>query len=298
MQAQPSRSLTTLVHALCTLTLATSACGGAAMASRAMGATAVTQALPMPVPLSQSHFAKDPDGTISEDKLQLILDAPQILELPVRVGVLPVVTAKDWRGPGPDYERVPAGTAPFVKALRASDSFSLVSEVMPIPSGALGMEALRMVAARYRLRYVVLYREVIRHRQRLNGWAVLYGTLVGALFVPGETLYVDGYLEASLFDVKTGLLLFTTRRAVSARERSNVWYQSFKIEALENQLAQQFAGDLAKDVKLDVTRFADALRVEAERRAKNAAAAGVADDGAPAAPGEALFNKLEDKPAS
>jgi hypothetical protein len=52
---------------------------------------------------------------------------------------------------------------------------------MPIPSGALGMEALREVAARYRLRYVLLYREIIRPRTRLNGWAWTYPTLLGAL---------------------------------------------------------------------------------------------------------------------
>ena len=41
----------------------------------------------------------------------------------------------------------------------------------PIPSGALGMESLREAAARYRLRFVVLYREVIEKDHYVNPWA-------------------------------------------------------------------------------------------------------------------------------
>jgi hypothetical protein len=83
-------------------------------------------------------------GQLTEDALQQILAAPIELDLPARVGVVPVVTATDWRGPSPDYLRVPAGVAPFVrKRLRGSEPFTLVTEIMPIPSGALGMEALR-----------------------------------------------------------------------------------------------------------------------------------------------------------
>ena len=77
---------------------------------------------------------------------------------------------------------------------------------MVIPSGALGMEALREIAARYRLRYLLLYREVLAKDTRLEPWAWGYATIVGALFLPGKRQEVYGYTEVSMFDVKTGLL--------------------------------------------------------------------------------------------
>ncbi len=227
-------------------------------------------ALPAPVPLEQSVFARDPQGQLSEDALQQILASRLELDLPARVGVLPVITATDWRGPNPDYTRVPAGVAPFVKRLRGTEGFTLVTEVMPIPSGALGMEALREVAARYRLRYVVLYREVVRQRTRLNAVAWGYATIIGVLFLPGQEQQVSGYMEASLFDVKTGLLLFTTRRSVRASTSTNVWYQDDKIEDLQTKVVSRFAPDLADDVKSDLYRFADAARIENDRRDKAA----------------------------
>jgi hypothetical protein len=236
---------------------------GAQYASARMAAAA----LPGPLPLERSPFARDPGGHLSEENLQKVLASPIEIALPARVGVMPIVTAEDWRGPSPDWKRVPTGVAPFARALRGTEPFTLVTEMLPIPSGALGMEALREAAARYALRYVILYREGIRHRTRANGLAAGYATLLGALFVPGQTLEVDGYLEATLFDVKTGLLLFTVRRSVVARRSSNVWYPDRKLEAMHAALALRFAPELAADVRSDVDRFAAAVKVEATRTA-------------------------------
>jgi hypothetical protein len=238
-------------------------------ASKAMAAPAMAPAAEAapPPPLERSLFARNPDGTLSEDHLQEILDSPIELDLPARVGVLPIVTAKDWRGPNPAYD-VPAGVQAFVKTLRGAEHFTLVTEIMPIPSGALGMEALREMAARYRLRYIILYREQYARRERANGWAAGYATIVGAFFLPGATLYVDGYIEASLFDVKTGLLMFTVRRSVSARETSNLWHRQDKLRRMEVTLATRFAPDLAKDTWNAVTELAAAQEIEDERRAR------------------------------
>src|SRR6187551_2269950 len=101
------------------------------MASAPMAASA-------PTPLDRSVFARDPNGQLSEDMLQKILGTPIELDLPSRVGVLPIITATDWRGPSPDYERVPAGVSSLVTRLRKDAAFSLVTEMMPIPSGSLG----------------------------------------------------------------------------------------------------------------------------------------------------------------
>src|SRR5512144_2986182 len=128
-------------HLVICVVLCAAACGGAnKMASAPMTQAAVEQA--PPPPLDRSVFARDPHGALTEEALQKILASPIELELPARVGVLPAVTATDWRGPGPDH-RVPAGVAPFVDKLLEDPAFSLVTQTMVIPSGALGMEALR-----------------------------------------------------------------------------------------------------------------------------------------------------------
>jgi hypothetical protein len=240
------------------------AAGGARYSSKAMAEVAAPPiALP---PLEESVFSRDPWGQLTEEDLQRILASPIELDLPARVGILPVMTATDWRGPNPNYDTVPAGTAALLKELRGAEAFTLVTDVMPIPSGALGMEALREIAARYRLRYVLLYREVIGDKTTLNALAWGYTTLVGALFLPGQHLEVGGYLEASMFDVKTGLLMFTTRRAVSATKDTNVWYNDYKLSKLKRSLAVKFAPELAKDVRSDVARFTEAAELENERR--------------------------------
>jgi hypothetical protein len=251
------------------LLVSTGCAARARYASAPMAAAAAAPDAPAPVPLERSLFARNPDGTISEDELQRIIDAPLELDLPARVGVLPIVTAEDWRGPGPDA-RVPAGVSAFARTLRASEHYTLVTEIMPIPSGALGMEALRETAARYRLRYIVLYREQYARQERANGWAWTYATIIGALFMPGNTLRVGGYLEASMFDVKTGLLLFTVRRSVNADRSSNVWHRGDKLAAMEAALSRRYAPDLAQDVWNATGELAEAIHIEDEQRAARA----------------------------
>lgn len=243
------------------------ACG--AKMKMASAPMAAGEAMPMPQappPLEKSLFAKTPQGQLSEEDIQKILAAPIELDLPARVGVLPIMTAADWRGPGPDY-RVPSGVAPLVKSLRQDKAFSLVTQTMVIPSGALGMEALREVAARYRLRYLLLYREVLAKGSRFNPWAWGYATLVGALFLPGKHQEVYGYTEVSMFDVKTGTLMFTTRRAVTASQRTNQWHQRVKLDQLAANAVAKFAPELAYDVRADLRKFANAVTAENMRRA-------------------------------
>lgn len=243
--------------------LLTVACGASQMkmASAPIAAGAAPPMPQAPPPLERSLFARDPNGALSEEALQKILAAPIELELPARVGLLPIMTATDWRGPGPDG-RVPAGLATLVKSLRKDAAFSLVTQTMVIPSGALGMEALREIAARYRLRYLLLYREVLATDSQLNRWAWGYATIVGALFLPGKYQEVYGYTEVTMFDVKTGTLMFTTRRAIAASQRSNQWHQRVKLERLAAVAVEKFAPELAADVLADLRRFAAAAVAE------------------------------------
>jgi hypothetical protein len=253
-----------LVICLVAAAAATAACGGAPhsrMASMPMAAAAAAPVPQPPPPLDRSLFARDPNGQLAEDALQKILAAPIELDLPARVGVMPVMTPADWRGPGPDHG-VPSGMSTLVDRLRRDAAFSLVTQTMVIPSGALGMEALREIAARYRLRYLILYREVLAKRGRLNGWAWGYATGVGALFLPGQRQEVYGYIEASMFDVKTGLLMFTTRRALEASQRTNQWNKRDKLDRLAAIATSKFAPDLASDLLTDLRRFAAAAQAE------------------------------------
>ncbi len=235
------------------------------MASAPMAAGDTRSMPQVPPPLDRSLFDKNPNGALTEEALQKILAAPIELELPARVGVLPIQTATDWRGPGPD-NKVPAGVAPLVKTLRADPAFSLVTQTMVIPSGALGMEALREIAARYRLRYLLLYREVLAKGSRMNPWAWGYATIVGALFLPGKRQEVYGYTEVSMFDVKTGLLMFTTRRAITASQTTNQWHQQEKVDQLAANAVAKFAPELALDALADLRRFASAAVAENVRR--------------------------------
>ena len=69
-------------------------CGmSAVMASKAVAPSA--SPAPAAAPLERSLFARDPNGQLSEDALQKILAAPIKLDLPSRVGVLPIHTATD-----------------------------------------------------------------------------------------------------------------------------------------------------------------------------------------------------------
>ena len=251
-----------LCTSLVALALAPSGC---AATSNARAPSAAVADAPPP-PLEHSLFARDPGGQLDEPALQKILESPIEVSLPARVGVLPILPASDWRGPAPSTG-VPAGTHAFAHALGGSEPFPLVSEVMAIPSGALGMEALREIAARYRLRYLVLYRVDVEREQRSNGLAALYATVLGAFFIPGQTLAAHGYVEASLFDVKTGTLMYTVRRPVAARRTSNVWHQDDKLAALEAGLAEDSAADLARDVRAATARYVEAARAEARQLA-------------------------------
>lgn len=234
-------------------------------------ALTAARAMPTPPPLARSLFARDPAGQLGEEALQKILAAPWEMALPARVGVVPIVPAADSHGPAPSGAVPPAAGA-LSRALRG-EHFTLVTEVMAIPSGSLGIEALRELAARYRLRYLVLYREEIGTDRFANGLASLYATLLGAFFVPGETLRAAGYVEASLLDVKTGLLLCTVRRPVFEEERSNVWGTRQKLARTVARLALGEVPELARDLKRATSELVAAAKEEVAQRAGAQAAA-------------------------
>jgi len=258
-------SLSSRVSLLVCLALVIVGCAAGPNMKSARVAAEPTAAAAVPPPLDRSVFDKNPGGQLTEENLQRILASPIELALPSRVGVLPISTAKDWHGPNPDHQ-VPPGVANFVATLRRDSAFSLVTQTMVIPSGALGMEALRETAARYRLRYLLLYREVLAKKSRFSPWAAGYATVVGALFLPGQQQEVYGYIEASMFDVKTGLLMFTTRRSILAQQNSNIWHGTIKLDRLASNATSKYSPELAGDVLADLRRFAAAAIAENANR--------------------------------
>ena len=89
----------------CALALVYLGCGASkASYSTAPMAAPAAEVAGAKAPIKRSLFARTPQGQLSEEKLQEILERPLELDLPARVGVLPIVAAEDWRGPGPSYD--------------------------------------------------------------------------------------------------------------------------------------------------------------------------------------------------
>ena len=90
--------------------------------------------------------------------------------------------------------------------------------------------------------------------------------MFGAFFLPGKQQEVYGYIEATMFDVKTGLLMFTTRRGIMASKNSNEWRTADKLDQLASNAVAKFAPDLGTDFLVDVRRFANAAIAENDKR--------------------------------
>jgi hypothetical protein len=200
-------------------------------------------------------FRTDTTSTLSEEQLQSILDAPVFLGDKSRVGVLQVSTHYAL-----DTDNLVSGVpAELNQALEKSGLFDACTEVAsdwPTDSGVAG---LRELAARYRVSYLLLYRQRFAEKTWWNGWGWLAPTVVGALVAPNQTLASDGILEATLFDVRRGTLVFSAFERVHATRNDNVWNDDLKMEAMEKELAEQAAAKLSEQV-VDKARRLAALR--------------------------------------
>ncbi|MDX2011858.1 MAG: hypothetical protein SFW67_16815 [Myxococcaceae bacterium] len=184
---------------------------GCATSRKAMDLAPMSfDATPAPVaPLHENHFARD-RSAVAEPELRAILAAPVFLEENARVGVLPVATRYEVS----DEVPVQAAPAELVAALEGSGLVELATEVSSEWPIERGLPGLRELAARYRTEYLLLMRHRFVDSVRPNAAAAAYVTLVAALFVPGTTVETTGVLEATLFDVKTGTILFTIHERV------------------------------------------------------------------------------------
>lgn len=220
-------------------------------ASRASMPTLAPYALAEPVQvLEENHFSRDRMG-VGEPELRQILAAPVFLEEHARIGVLPVRS-----GYAPDDE-VPVEAAPatLTDALDASGLFDLASEVSTDWPTTNGTAGLRELAARYRTEYVLLYRHRFADVTHANGFAVGFVTLIGALFLPGTTLESAGVLEATLFDVKTGTILFTVHERVRSEAISPPPGVETRLALMHRDMVKDAAKKLSEQVLLRCQRL-------------------------------------------
>ena len=207
--------------------------------------------------LARSLFEPRGGSGLGEADIARILDAPFVLKLPARVGVVALE-----RGFSPGAPRcADAGLAALralTEALEGTRIVSLASEVAAeLPTGQ-GIEGLRELAARYRAAYLVLYSERIEDRSHPSGWAALWPTIVGGLVTPSVALEGGGRVEASLLDVRTGTVLFTVQEPVRFSALHLPIGSAEAYRALERRSADGAAKVLAARVVEKLLRVARA----------------------------------------
>lgn len=209
-----------LSHALSQISLCALLSGCAASASEMMP-QAPSMAPPPSAPpvLTRSLFAKDSSGSLGETDLQRVLESPIDLQFPARVGVVPLAEPFDPAGKVSLVTRSVAARD-LSRALTGHPQFSSVSDISTELPNTGGIEGLRVIAARYRMRYLLLYSERFEDATHLNGWAWLYPTVVGMFIVPGVTVASRGIAQADLLDVRTGTILFSVVQPIDVSEQS------------------------------------------------------------------------------
>jgi hypothetical protein len=241
-----SRLSFALLAALAALATAlVTGCGGAAhRPSMAVEMAPIEAPVAPAAPLTVNHFSRDKVGTVSEDAIREILAAPVFLEADARIGVVPVDTGYEL-----DHE-VPVTQVTGLLADRLTDSglFQVVSEVTTDWPGTRSVAGLREIATRYRAEYLLLYRHRFVDHEHTNGWGWTWLAVAPALVVPASTLEVAGVLEATLFDVKSGTLLFTVYERIGGEEDRNVWNQDRKRRHQKSALLTKAADGLINRV--------------------------------------------------
>lgn len=231
------------MNRLCSLSLTVLSLVGCAAHTRSPELASLELATVTAAPLEENHFSRD-RMALGEPELRQILSAPVFLEANARIGVLPVRS-----GYAPD-EDVPVDAAPAVltDTLERSGLFELASELSTEWPTATGTAGLRELAARYRTEYVLLYRHRFADSTHANGFAAGFVTLIGALVLPGTTVESAGVLEATLFDVKTGTVLFTIHERVRDEAMVAPPAVEARLERLHRELVAGASKRLAEQV--------------------------------------------------
>lgn len=207
-----------------------------------------------PTLLTENHFGRDAVGALTEAQLRDILQAPVFLEDKARVGIVPV-----REGYGADEELPLAGVPGALAAtLDETGLFEVVSEVSTDFPATGSVAGLRELAARYRADYLLLYRHRFVDTVYASGWAWTWATLVGPLFAPANVLEAEGVLEATLFDVKTGTILFTTFERTREKQEESVLDTERKQKELKERMLVEASAAIGDAVVAQLQRLAAA----------------------------------------
>jgi rhombotail lipoprotein len=204
-------------------------------------------AMPAPAPLARSYFTKDASASLTEDDLQHVLEAPIDLQFPARVGVVPLSQPFDAHSHASIATRSVA-SRDFAAALAGSPNFTHVSDVSTELPNAGGIEGLRALAARYRMRYLILYSERFEDTTHVNGLAALYPTLIGMFVVPGVTVQSTGLAQADLLDVRTGTVLFSVVEPIQVSSKEFMIGAARAHRELQRAATAEAAKRLAQSV--------------------------------------------------
>jgi hypothetical protein len=205
-------------------------------------------AMPAPPPvLQRSLFSKDSTGALSEGDLQQVLESTIDLQFPARVGVVPLAEPFNPQGPVSIATRSVAARD-LARALIGQPHFSHVSDISTELPNVGGIEGLRLIAARYRMRYLLLYSERFEDSTHLNGWAWLYPTVLGMFVAPGVTVESSGLAQADLLDVRTGTILFSVVQPLDVSQQSLMVGAARSHREHQREAAAKGAKALAKRV--------------------------------------------------
>lgn len=227
---------------------------------------------PAPVELEENYFQRDRTTALSEAELHRILEAPVFLSERARIGIVPVSDRYDVESQIP-FEDV---IAKLGTRLSSEGQFEAVTEISTDWPAQGSVAGLRELAARYRTDYLLLYRHRFVDHDYQNAWTLFYPTIIGAFIVPAQTMESNGIMEATLFDVKTGTILFTAFERVHGSEEENVWHGDRKRRRRQRDLLEAASHDLARQV---VEKVGVLMAARPDPRAAGVVNAGSSDTG-------------------
>ena len=205
--------------------------------------------------LQRSLFSRDLTGSVSEHDIQTILGSRVELGFPARMGV--VVLGEPFRAESAASIDQHSMIGPaMVRALDASPYVSHITDISTVLPNPQGIEGLRTIAARYRVRYLLVCHVAAEDGSHLNNWAWLYPTVLGFFMAPGVTVGSHGHVEASLLDVKTGTVQFTTMEPFESSSVTWVIGSSRHHEQQDAKALQNALDALARSVLMQMERVA------------------------------------------
>ncbi|HEY4116562.1 MAG TPA: hypothetical protein VGM56_01850 [Byssovorax sp.] len=249
------------------LALAGCAAEAPPMPARAAAAADVVAKPPI---LERSLYAKDATGALSEHDMQKVLESPIDLVFPARVGVVPLGQAFDASSKA-SIAIESTASEQFAASLRGNPSFAQVSHISTDLPATAGIEGLRTIAARYRIRYLVLYTERFEDATHLNAWAWTYPTILGMFVTPGVTVASRGLVEADMIDVRTGTVLFSVLEPMEVSEKELM----VGAARSHKELQEEAAAKAAKKLAAKVSAQTHALVAAADDAARNGSRATV-----------------------